>query len=419
MLKYWKDLRHLPRPVWIVAASQLVNRAGSMVISFLVLYLTRARGFSAETAGFVLFLYGAGAIVSAPLAGRLADRWDSVPVMRASLFCSGVMLLLYPTAHTLPVIGIVTVVLAMLTESFRPAAMSFFGEAVESARRKSAFAVYRLAINLGMAIGPAIGGVLATISFRYLFLVDGVTSLAAAAVLSLASLPSRARPAPASPSNPANLSTAKRVRLSTAAHADPRFLVFLAGVLPVTIIFFQHISSMPLYIVRELGFKPSTFGLLFSLNCLLIVVLEIPLNAATAHWPHRQTLALGAILSGAGFGAMAFARTFWALAATVVLWTFGEMLFFPASAAYATDVAPDSRRGEYSGLYTMVFSVAFAVGPWIGTIVLERLGARILWGATFALGLVASAIFLRLPEPAAHRAAPPQTLPDPAEPAEI
>ena len=412
MLKYWKDLRHLPRPVWVVSATQLVNRAGTMVLSFLVLYLTREIGFSAEKAGFILFLYGAGAIVSAPFAGRLADRWGAVPLMRTSLFCAGALLLVYPLARSVTVIGIVSVVLAMLNEAFRPAAMAFFGETVDASRRKSAFALYRLAINLGMAIGPAIGGVLATISFRYLFLVDGATSLAAAAVLSAASLPRRARARTA-------VSTTTRLRLSTAAHADPRFLFFLAGVLPVTVIFFQHISSMPLFIVRDLGLSPSTFGLLFSLNCLLIVVLEIPLNAATAHWPHRQTLALGAVLSGAGFGAMAFARDFATLAVTVLIWTFGEMLFFPASAAYATDIAPESRRGEYSGLYTMVFSVAFAIGPWAGTIVLERFGARILWGATFVLGLIAAAMFLRLPEPLAHRATPPQSLPDPAEPAEI
>ena len=412
MLKYWKDLRHLPRPVWIVSASQLVNRAGTMVLSFLVLYLTHELGFSAERAGFILFLYGAGAIVSAPFAGRMADRWGAVPLMRTSLFCAGALLLVYPLARSLTVIGVVSVVLAMLNEAFRPAAMAFFGETVDAARRKSAFALYRLAINLGMAIGPAIGGVLATISFRYLFLVDGATSLAAASVLSAASLPRRAR-------HRTPVTTTTRLRLSTAAHADPRFLFFLAGVLPVTVIFFQHISSMPLFIVRDLGLSPSTFGLLFSLNCLLIVVLEIPLNAATAHWPHRQTLALGAALSGAGFGAMAFARDVWSLAATVALWTFGEMLFFPASAAYATDIAPESRRGEYSGIYTMVFSVAFAVGPWAGTIVLQRLGARILWGSTFVLGLIAAAMFLRLPEPLAHRAMPPQTLPNPAEPAEI
>ncbi|MFY9552118.1 MAG: MFS transporter, partial [Thermoanaerobaculia bacterium] len=182
MLKYWKDLRHLPRPVWTVSVSQLVNRAGSMVLSFLVLYLATDRGFSAQSAGFILFLYGLGAIVAGPFAGRLADRWGAVPLMRASLFLSGLMLLVYPFAHSPFAIGAATVVLAMLTEAFRPAAMAFIGEIVAPANRKSAFAVYRLAINLGMAIGPAIGGVLATLSFRYLFVADGATSIAAGLV---------------------------------------------------------------------------------------------------------------------------------------------------------------------------------------------------------------------------------------------
>lgn len=413
MLRHWKSLGDLPRPVWIVCMATLVNRSGSMVLSFLILYLTRERGFSPERAGFLLFLYGAGAIVAGPFAGRLADRWGSVPLMRASLFLSGAMLLLYPLARSLPALIAATVALAMLTESFRPAAMSFFGESVPTARRKSAFALYRLAINLGMAVGPAVGGILATISFRYLFLADGATSLAAAVVLALAGLPRRIRPARSDAG--AAPTTATRLRLSTAAHADPRFLFFLASVLPVCIVFFQHMSSMPLFVVQQLGFSPRTFGLLFSLNCVLIVVLEVPLNAATAHWSHRRTLALGALLSGAGFGGMAFARSFGALAATVVVWTFGEMLFFPASAAYATDIAPDARRGEYSGLYMTMFSTAFAIGPWAGTVVLERAGARVLWGLTFLLGALAAALFLRMPEPARHTEVV-ESLPDAAGP---
>jgi predicted MFS family arabinose efflux permease len=417
MLKYWKDLRNLPRPVWVVFVSTLVNRAGSMVLAFLVLYLTRERGFSAEHAGFILFLYGVGAIIAGPFAGRLADRWGSVPLMRASLFLSGAMLLVYPFAKTSPTIIVATLALAMLTEAFRPAAMSFFGEVVEPGRRKSAFSVYRLAINLGMAIGPALGGVLATISFRYLFIVDAATSLAAGTVLAVIALP---RPEHTPRRSPAERpSTANRLRLSTAAHADPRFLSFLLCVLPVVVVFFQHISSMPLFIVRDLGLSAATFGLLFSLNCVLIVFLEVPLNVSTAHWPHRRTLALGALLSGAGFGVMAFAGSVPILVLSVVVWTFGEMLFFPGSAAYATDVAPAGRRGEYSGLYTMTFSLAFAIGPWAGTVVLERAGARLLWALTFVLGAIAAAMFLRMPEPEHHDEEAEQTLAEVARSAEV
>jgi predicted MFS family arabinose efflux permease len=417
MLKYWKDLRNLPRPVWVVCASTLVNRAGSMVLAFLVLYLTRDRGFSAEHAGFILFLYGLGAIVAGPVAGRLADRWGSVPLMRASLFLSGGMLLVYPFAKTTAAIIAATLALAMLTEAFRPAAMSFFGEVVEAGRRKSAFSVYRLAINMGMAVGPAVGGVLATISFRYLFVADAATSLAAGAVLAAIALPRPDRSPRQAPSE--GTSSKSRVRLSTAAHADPHFLFFLLCVLPVVVVFFQHISSMPLFIVRDLGLSAATFGLLFSLNCLLIVIVEVPLNAATAHWSHRRTLALGALLSGAGFGIMAFARGVPMLVLSVVVWTFGEMLFFPASAAYATDIAPEGRRGEYSGLYTMTFSTAFAIGPWAGTVVLERAGARLLWGLTFVLGAIAAAMFLRMPEPQHRDEESEQTLAEVAGTAEV
>ena len=156
---------------------------------------------------------------------------------------------------------------------------------------------------------------------------------------------------------------------------------------------------MPLFLVRELGISTAAFGFLFSINTVLIVFLEIPLIGRTAHWPHRRTLVLGALLSGAGFGAMALASGIVTVAATVVIWTFGEMLFFPGSAACSTELAPPDRQGEYGGLYLATFSVALAVGPWAGTAVLGRFGGRTLWGATFLLGLISAAMLSRLKEP--------------------
>lgn len=182
--------------------------------------------------------------------------------------------------------------------------------------------------------------------------------------------------------------------------------------MPVTLVFFQHLSAMSLWIVRDHHLPESTFGLLFSVNTLLIVLLEVPLNAATAHWPHRRTLVLGALLSGAGFGAMAFASSVWAFAATVVVWTFGEMFFFPSSAAYVADVSTSERRGEYSGLFAMSFSLAFSIGPWAGTLVLERFGGHMLWGGTFVLGLLAAAMLSRIQERAPHSAATEVALPE-------
>jgi MFS family permease len=400
-VKAWRDLRELPRGVWVLFATTLVNRAGTMVLPFLVLYLTRDVGFTAVQAGGVLLVYGVTALVSAALSGRLSDVLGPMKVIRNSLFATSAVLLLFPLARSQwSVIGM-TLALSLAAESFRPASLAVVADLVKPAQRKPAFALIRLAINLGMSIGPAVGGFLATVSFRWLFLVDGMTSLAAGVllVLALRRAPAHHARADSEPGGPVALPSKR-------AWKDRRLLFFLVALFPVSIVFFQHMSSMPLYLVRDLHLSEIDYGLFFTINTLLIVALEVPINSATAHWSHRRTLALGALLFAAGFGALAFARDFWSVAATVVVWTFGEMFLFPALAAWVTEIAPQARRGEYMGLTQMAMSLGFAVGPWAGTAVLDRFGGRTLWLGAFGFGLVATAMMLRLPEEATARAEP-------------
>jgi predicted MFS family arabinose efflux permease len=400
-MKAWRDLAGMPRGVWVLFATTLVNRAGTMVLPFLVLYLTRDLGFTAAQAGAVLFVYGAGALISAALSGRLSDVLGPMHVIRDSLFLSGVILLLFPLARTHSAVIGMTLALSLAAEAFRPASMAVVADLVTPAQRKPAFALTRLAINLGMSIGPALGGFLATVSFRSLFFVNGASSLAAGVLLLLAlrRAPIHLGHAEDEPGGPVELPSRR-------AWSDSRLLFFLAALFPVSLVFFQHMSSMPLYLVRDLHLSEIDYGLFFTINTLLIVVLEVPINSATAHWPHRRTLALGAFLFGVGFGGLGFAWDFWSVATTVVIWTFGEMFLFPSLAAYVTDIAPRSRRGEYMGLTQMAISLAFALGPLAGTAMLEKFGGRTLWLASFALGLLATAMMLRLPEEAPASAAP-------------
>ncbi len=392
----WRGLAGLPREVWVLSSATLVNKAGTMVLAFLVLYLTRSLGFSVRTAANVLFLYGAGALVAAPVSGFLCDRWGPIRIMRGSLLLSGIVLLVFPLAKSLPLVVLLTFTLSILAEAFRPANLTIFGDLVPPEQRKAGFAVNRLAINLGMSVGPAAGGFLATLSFRLLFLVNGLTSLAAGAILAAASFPRHRHGADLEQLESAVSPLAHPPR----GYRDARLILFLAGVLPVAMVLFQHIAGMSVFLVRDLHISAAAYGLLFTLNCLLIVLLEVPLNIATAHWPHRRTLALGALLFGVGFGALAFAWNFWSAAATVVIWTFGEMFFFPGMAAYLTDIAPARRRGEYMGLSQMVMGLAFMLGPWAGMLVLDRFGAKTLWTASFLLGLGAALLMSRLEEPA-------------------
>jgi MFS family permease len=360
-----------------------------MFLPFLVLYLTRARGYTPGEAGATLALFGAGALTAGPLAGRLSDRFRPLRVMQFSLTVSGALLLVFPLVTSPVSISALVFLLAFVTEAFRPASLSVISHLVAPERRKSAFALQRLAINLGMSVGPAMGGFLAEVSWPSLFVVDGVTSLLAALTLALffprdVAVAAGSGPSRVPPANPASV--------------DTRFLYFLLAVIPVGVVFFQHESSMALYFVRDLGIAASTYGLLHTVNTLLIVVFEVPLNLATSHWPHRRGLVLGSILVGAGFGALAFTRTLPGIILTIVVWSFGEMVLLPGLAAYVAEVAPEERRGAWLGLYTMSFNLALFVGPAFGTLLLQHFGGRVLWGTMLAFGLLSAALFARVDE---------------------
>jgi MFS family permease len=173
-------------------------------------------------------------------------------------------------------------------------------------------------------------------------------------------------------------------------------LYFLVALIPVQLVFFQLTSTLPLFLVGRLGLPESFYGTIFTLNTLLIVAVEVPLNAATSLWSHRRTLMLGAILYAIGFGAYAFVTRPAGVLAAVLVWTFGEMILMPGSAAYASEIAPAGRRGEYMGLYTMSFSIALATGPWLGAQVLQRWGGHALWEIAFVSGCISMVLMSRI-----------------------
>ena len=385
----WRRLIALPREVWVLFAATLINRAGTMALPFLVLYLTQREGLSAARAGVAITVYGLGALITSPLTGRLSDLVGSLRVMRASLLLSGLILFAFPLAEGFNTMLVLTFCFAVTGEAYRPASMAFTAEWVEPEQRTAAFSLHRLALNLGMSIGPAAGGLLATRNFQAIFWVDGATSLLAALVLTVM-LKEAGRRGTSSSVHGAAAGGAEPRR---SALSDRRLLYFIVALFPVQLVFFQQLAAVPLFVVGELHMTPSAFGLLIALNTGLIILFEVPLNLSLASRPQRPVLSAGALLVGVGFGALALAQGGAGVASAVVVWTVGEMLLLPASAAYVSRIAPREMEGEYMGLYAGGFSVAFFVGPGAGAEVLQRFGAAALWGGAFACGC-ASAVML-------------------------
>jgi predicted MFS family arabinose efflux permease len=380
-LKAWLELRRLPRRVWILSAAALINRAGTMALPFLTLYLTRKLGWSAPRAAFIVTLYGAVALIAAPASGKLCDFLGTRRVMVWSLALAGVFMCLFPLVASFPQVVALTVAWSLANEAFRPANMTAISESVTPAMTKPAFALHRAAVNLGFSVGPAVGGVLAAVSFPAIWLSDGATSLASAALLAAA-----LGDAPRAGTEPSS-------KTSTAGLRDARLLLCLAAVVLMSSAFFQHEAALPLHLVSMLGFSTQFYGLLFTLNTALIVAFEIPINHATAHWPHRRTLVVGSLLFAAGLGGYAFCAARWHAMLATGVWTFGEMVLMPGMTAYVASLAPESRRGEYMGLYMMAFACGFMLGPWAGVSLLESRGPVALWGATALICCAGAAVF--------------------------
>lgn len=385
----WKGLKNLPHEMWVIFFTTLINRMGTMVLPFLTVYLTNNRKVSAAEAGFVIAVYGFASLITAPFTGRLSDKIGALKVMKASLVLSGVSLFIFAFITDYYLILVMVFIWSVISEAFRPANMSLISEVVDTKQRRTAFALNRLAINLGMSIGPVIGGFLSLIDFSLLFFADGLTALAAGIYLTFAKLNLH-------PEEMHHHSEGPEIKLEVLK--DKTFLFFLIGIIPVNIVFFQHIGAMPLFVVNDLGYTTAAFGLFAAVNTVLIIIAEVPLNEMMGSWKYKNSLFMGALFCSIGFGAMAFINESIGLITTIIIWTIGEMIYFPVTAAYVSDIAPAKKRGEYMGYFQMTFSIAFMLGPWIGTEIYERFGAFNLWVIMFFVGMITTILMLFIKE---------------------
>lgn len=394
-MELFKNLSKLPKSFWVFFAATLINRAGSMVLLFLVIYLTRELDISPVAASFVLAIYGAGALISAPLSGRLGDRTDKFRLMYGSLILSGLLLILLPFLKSFFGVCLLTFCWAMVSESFRPASLAVMTDIVEAGHRKLAFALNRQAINLGLSIGPALGGFLVAVSYRAIFFIDAWTSILAGALLFFAfrrrEVTSDGAAPPAPPDASRDDKKSGGVEWPSYKVSRLKLFYFLAAVMPVLAIFFQNRAAMALFVTQELHASEKYYGLLFTINTLLIIFFEVPLNHFISGWSYRFSLALGTMLIGLGFGLTMFVSTYPELALTVVLWTFGEMFLLPGITAYIADIAPLRLRGEFMGFYSMSITAAMSFGPWAGVAIMEGFGSKTLWAASFFAGCLSAA----------------------------
>jgi MFS family permease len=381
-------LRALPAPAWALFAGAFINRFGSFVLPFLTLYLTH-EGYPLAQVGLVVGAYGVGSIIASALGGYFADRIGRRATITFSMFASAVTMLTLAQAHNLLLLALLTGLAGLMAESYRPAAGALLADLIPQGQRVTGFAVYRLAINVGVALGVALAGFLADHSFGLLFVGDALTSICFGVIAWLA------LPAYGSDSieqNTAAHSSAEESRtgMLRALSMDWRFLLFLLASVLASFVYFQSLSTLGLQ-VRASGFPNAVYGGLLSLNALIVMLFELPLTSITQRLPAYRMMALGTWFVALGFGLTAFAQGLPVFTISVLLWTLGEMLNSPVASAHVADIAPAHLRGQYQGAWGVMGSAGLILAPVLGTR-LFAWNAAGLWLLCGLLGTLSAAI---------------------------
>lgn len=387
---YRKAYSGLSRSTWLLSVIMLINRSGTMVVPFMTLYLTSPQmGYSIGQAGLVFGVFGFGAFSGAWLGGWLTDKFGFYPIQIFTLFGGGLLFILLGQAKTFSLICIVTFLVSFVNEAFRPANSTAIAFYSKTENRTRSYALNRLAINLGWALGSGLGGFLANISYELLFWVDGITNIAAAAVMWIFLKPVDYKPV--------KITDADAIPVRS-AHRDKVYRNFVLTTVLFACCFFQLFTNMPVYFKKEYHFTEPFIGFLMAANGIIIAMVEMVM-VYTLEGKRKNTIYIttGVFIIGLAFLILNIPQMTHALAlAMIVLVTFGEILAMPFMNSYWIGRTQASNRGQYAALYTMAWSAAQTLGPMGGAQVAEHFGFDVLWWLIGALSFLAAVAFWRL-----------------------
>jgi predicted MFS family arabinose efflux permease len=381
----------LSRNTWLLSLVMLINRSGTMVVPFMTIYLTQELGVGIGKAGFVMSLFGAGAIIGALIGGRVTDKTGFYFVQLFTLLGGGIMFIVLGQMKSYSAICVTTFFLSMVNEAFRPANAVAIAHYSKEVNRIRSYSLNRLAINLGWAFGSAIGGLIASYRYELLFWVDGLTNIGAAILLYFLLSPAK------------NIATAPKktpaiVKVNS-AYKDPGYLFFIGIQILFAICFFQLFTTLPVFYKTELHLSESFIGINMAVNGLLIAVFEmIIVFKLEGRRPAIHYMAVGVFLVGISFLMLnlPIANAMLLALGAIIIVTIGEIVAMPFMNAFWISRTNADNRGQYAALYTVAWSVAQAIGPFFGAQLAEHYGYYFLWWVMGAICILLTGAYWSL-----------------------
>lgn len=368
---YLNTFKGLSREIWWLSLITLINRAGTMVVPFLSLYLTKSLDFSLSDVGWIMSAFGMGSLVGSWLGGKLTDAFGYYIIMVASLIGSGFLFVGLQYLETFNELVIGIFLLLAVADMFRPAMFVAVNAYSKPENKTRSITLIRLAINLGFSAGPAIGGlIIVALSYGGLFWIDGITC-ALAGLLLLKVL------------HPKNSKTLDSIEVKNpkSAYRDIPYIIFLLSMVLFGVAFLQYFSTIPLYYKDVHMLSEDKIGLIMAMNGILICVIEMPLVKwlEDSSFKIISLILFGGILTALSFVVLNLTGWVGILIIGMLLMTIGEMISFPFSNAFAMQRAKRGNQGEYMALYSITFALSHIIGHNSGMQLIDRYGFDSTW----------------------------------------
>lgn len=394
---YIKVYGGLSRASWMLALIQLINRSGSMVLPFLAVYMTTSLGYTVQQAGLIMSVYGIGSLIGSYLGGWLTDRYGAFWVQVFALCGGGVTFLFLPLLQSYPALMAGIFISSIVVETLRPANSTSVSLYSNPETLTRSFSLNRMAINLGVSFGPAIGGLLAGVSYTLLFVADGITCMTAGLVFYFyfRKRPGNQRSAPQSNSTEPIVQPIR----------DLPYLAFAVCCGLYAFLFLQIFQVLPLFYGGPGKLSEAGIGLLLGFNGLIVFAIEMVLvYHIESRFRLSRLIIMGTLLCGLSFVVLQLGTAIGILYLGMLLLSLSEILAMPFMITLIMQRAGERSRGSYMGIYTMSWSLAFIVSPGVTTSIIDMAGYSVLWWFNGLLALITMAGFYVFAQKMEHKA---------------
>ncbi|MFQ5886535.1 MAG: MDR family MFS transporter [Anaerolineae bacterium] len=380
-----KTLAEYPFQFWVLFCGRFIGSAGgSLVWPFMTIYLRQRLNISLTTVGLLFAVSSGVGLVSQFIWGPVIDRFGRKTALLVGLANEVVVMVAFGLLGSLEAFAILIALSGLIEPSSRIATSTIVADIIEPERRPSAYALLRMIANLGVAIGPAVGGFLATRSYFLSFM----AAAASAAIFLLLSILfiKETKPEVGAERGEGIGGYGRIVR-------DYHFLAFCGAYTLLGMAYAQMMTLLPVYIKEGYGILESGYGFIMATNAAMVVLFQYSITRVTERYRAAPILAAGALFTALGVGSVALGGSFPLFWMSMVILTIGEMLVIPTSVSFVADTAPVTMRGRYMGVFGLTWGIAFGVGPILGGYLNDKIAPVYIWYEAFILGLLSTLAF--------------------------